>query len=99
MTNVVGILVIMLVVTLLGTREAVRRIKWEIPDISEAELEDLRKLADMKQEELSDTLASIEETQAVLVKLKALKEEIEALKKTLDLKSLEAQLDEYKKRL
>lgn len=99
LTNVVGILVIMLIVTLLGVRDAVRRIKWEIPDISKAKLEELRRLADLKQQKLSEERASIEETQAVLAKLKKIQEEIDALKKLLKLDSPEAQLKELRKKL
>ncbi|MBT3376536.1 MAG: hypothetical protein HN742_29410 [Lentisphaerae bacterium] len=99
LTNVVGILVIMLIVTLLGVRDAVRRIKWEIPDISEAKLEELRRLADLKQQKLSEENASIEETQAVLAKLKKIQDEIDALRKLLKLDSPEAQLKELRKKL
>ncbi len=39
MTNVVGILVIVLIVTQLGVGDAVKRISANLPDISEAEYE------------------------------------------------------------
>ena len=99
MTNVVGILVIMLVVTLLGTRDAVRRIKWEIPDISQEKLEEFRRLADLKKQELSDSLADIKETQEVLAKLTAIDKEIKELEKSLELDSPEARLEQQKKEL
>jgi hypothetical protein len=97
MTNVVGILVIVLVVTLLGVRDAVRRIKWELPDISEAKLRELRLLADLKQRELNQAEASVEEARDVLGKLKAAEAELDALRNSLKLTTPEAQLEQYAK--
>ena len=82
MTNVVGILVIMLVVTLLGVRDAVRRVKWELPDITEAELKAFRDMAENKERELSDTLADVEETERVLAELMKVKEQIALLEQS-----------------
>ncbi len=81
MTNVVAILVIMLVVTLLGVRDAVRRIKWQMPDISEEQLREFREMSELKEQELSDVLADIEETERVLAELKRIQEEIALLEK------------------
>lgn len=99
MTNVVGILVIMLVVTLLGVRDAVRRVKWELPDISEVQLRELRRLAELKQQKLTAARASLEDTQDVLSKLKSAQDEIDSLKKLLGLDSPEAQMDQYKQKV
>ncbi len=99
MTNVVGILVIVLVVTLLGVRDAVRRIEWEIPDISEAKLQEYRDLANVKEQKLDVNKASIEELQAVLAKLRQLEQEIAELRKALALDTPEEQIAEYRKRL
>jgi hypothetical protein len=103
MTNVVGILVIMLVVTLLGVRDAVRRVKWELPDISEAQLKEFRDLAEDKERELSDALADIEETERVLAELMKLKQQIALLEQeeTLPqekLDQLAAAIEELRKR-
>ena len=51
MTNVVGILVIVLVVTLLGVRDAVKRIDASLPDVSQEQL-DAQKVEAAKTAEL-----------------------------------------------
>jgi len=99
LTNVVGILVIMLVVTLLGVRDAVRRILWELPDISQAKLEEYRRLSELKVQKFSETLASIEETEAVLAKLKSVEKEIAELQRSINLDDPQAQLAELQKKV
>ncbi len=81
MTNVVGILVIMLVVTLLGVREAVQRIKWKLPDISQMELDQLRALMLTQQEKLQQNEVKLEDLQKLLAEISKLEKEIAELEK------------------
>jgi len=55
MTNVVGILVILLVVTQLGVRSAVSRIRSNLPEINEAQLREAERAAESAQQN-SETL-------------------------------------------
>lgn len=58
MTNVVGILVVMLAVTQLGVRDAVRQIQSNLPSVSEADLANVRNEAETVHAELSALQAS-----------------------------------------
>lgn len=98
MTNVVGILVILLVVTQVGVRDALDRIRRSLPDVSAAQLADLRQTAATGKQELARLIAvsreldpDEERDQAAVL---ALKEDIARLREALKDKELpEVSLD------
>ena len=100
MTNVVGILVIVLVVTLLGVRDAVKRIDASLPDVSQEQL-------DAQKEEAAQTAALLK---TVLTKqdagpkeplpdVDALKQKLAALKDTAADDPLDKELSALLKQL
>lgn len=102
MTNVVGILVILLVVTQVGVRDALRRIRLNLPDVSEAQLAEMRRSAAADRDELADLVA---QSQALSVNEQrdradavALREDIARLLEALAGKALpDINLDEVRK--
>ncbi len=88
MTNVVGILVILLTVTQLGVGEAVERIKDALPEITDEDMERSKK----KVEEL-DALLKLEKEQLQTIK------ELTQQKKTVNIKEQKALIEKLKKEL
>lgn len=94
MTNVVGILIIVLIVTQLNVAAAVKRIFSEFPPVSEEQLAELRVKVEKEKEELAELQKTdpeklkeekkeLEEAVAEAIeKRKTAKEELEGLKKT-----------------
>lgn len=107
MTNVVGILVIVLVITQLGVRKAVTRIEENLPTVSQEQLEEARKAAaepSADPEELARQLAALKPpTEAELA---ALRKQIEELRRKRandpaleqEIAKLQAKLAELEKR-
>lgn len=107
MTNVVGILVILLTVTQLGVGEAVERIKEALPEITDEDMErsqkqikDLDSLLKLEKEQLQTVkeltqkkkTVNIEENKALIEKLK---KELEKLKEIqIDIEKLKKQIAE-----
>jgi len=88
MTNVVGILVILLAVTQMGVAQALERIRTNLPDISPEQLaqaqKEVRELAEILKQ-LQQTASKPEEVAPLSpLELKKLKEQIAKLQKYLD---------------
>ena len=85
MTNVVGILVVLLAVTQLGVRDAVRQIQSNLPSVTEDELLDVRNEAEAVHAEL----AALQTNRAgvsggnMQAAIRALEERIKALEKSI----------------
>ncbi len=104
MTNVVGILVILLVVTQVGVRDAVRRIQWKLEDISPRELEARRKLAADRQARAASLAAQWKELrgreETRLAELSRMQREVEKLREKLKVeKTLEDDPEKIRKRV
>ena len=104
MTNVVGILVILLVVTQVGVRDAVRRIQWKLEDISPRQLDERRKLAATKQSKAAALRAQWEELrvreESRLTELARMQREIEKLREKLKVeKTLDADPEKIRERV
>ena len=104
MTNVVGILVIILVVTQLGVKEAVERIDASLPDISAEQLEAIKKeLEDTKKlkAEIEDDAAKLPQppinNDELKQKVEKLKQQAQADPMTRELEKLLKELAEQKK--
>ena len=85
MTNVVGILVILLAVTQMGVAQALERIRTNLPDISPEQLAQVQKEA----RELAEILKQLQQT--------ASKPEEVALLSPLELKKLKEQIAKLQK--
>ena len=104
MTNVVGILVILLVVTQVGVRDAVRRIQWKLEDVSPARLEARRKLTAEQQSKAAALRARWEALQGreegSLTERDRMQREVEKLREKLKVeKSLEADPEKVRQRV
>ena len=105
MTNVVGILVILLTVTQLGVGEAVERIKEALPEItdedmerSKKEVEDLDSLLKLEKEQLQ-TVKELTQQKKV-VNIEEQKKLAEKLKQELEkLKEIQLNIEELKKQI
>ncbi len=110
MTNVVGILVILLVVTQIGMRGAIRRIQYQLPDVTVPQLDAMRKAVGALRGELRDLESRATATTSESVSPLALaqaRREVEALTRKLmtrktdikDFTAIRKAIDELRKKV
>ena len=87
MTNVVGILIILLIVTQLNVGEKVKEIRENLPDISIEELQSIKEKVDLQKKQLTQLQEAIEDPKEMKevdpVKLEQLKKQLAELQKLL----------------